>query len=97
MINLTIISSGTSTSTSSTSPTSRSKRRPNSGVLLRAAAAANNVGRRGTLYLLLASPVLDNGDQQVESMASINAAMTPNNHDGGEIPRPSLASAGKSY
>jgi NIMA (never in mitosis gene a)-related kinase 2 len=99
MTNLTSIAPGpsTATSTSSVSTASRGKRRPSSGLLLRAVAAANNVERRGTLSSTstTASPVLDNGNSPMESMPAIDAGMTMDNHNGGGIPRPSLASARK--
>ena len=84
------------TSTSSVSTASRGKRRPSSGLLLRAVAAANNVDRRGTLSSrsTTASPVLDSGNPPMESMPSVEAGMTTDNHNGG-IPRPSLANARK--
>lgn len=96
MMNLTAIAPGhsTATSTSSISTASRGKRRPSSGLLLRAVAAANNVERRGSTSTT-ASPVLDNGSPHVESMPAVDAGMTTDNHDGGGIPRPSLASARK--
>ncbi|KAF8812023.1 Pkinase-domain-containing protein [Phlegmacium glaucopus] len=97
MMNLVPASTSTSTSTSTTSSASRGKRRPSSGLLLRAVAAANNVGRRGTTSSTstIVSPVLDNGDSQIEYAPSVNAGVTPDNQDGGGIPRPSLASARK--
>jgi len=99
MTNLTAIapSPSTATSTSSISTTSRGKRRPSSGLLLRAVAAANNVERRGTLSSTstTASPVLDNENSPIESMPVVDAGMTIDNHNGGGIPRPSLASARK--
>jgi len=99
MMNLTAIAPGasTSTSTSTTSTASRGKRRPSSGLLLRATAAANSIGRRGTISSTstTVSQVLDNGDSQIESTPSINAGTIPDNHDGGGMARPSLASARK--
>ena len=103
MMNLTIVAPGTSastttTSTSSTSTGSRGKGRPSTGVLLRTVAAANNVGRRGTLPSTTIRPVLDNEAPQtiVESTPSVSpGAIAAENHDGGGIPRPSLASARK--
>ena len=97
MMNPTAIAPGSSTATS-TSTGSRGKRRPSSGLLLRAVAAANNVERRGTFSSTptTASPVLDNGNPHNGSMpAAVDAGMTTDNHDGGGIPRPSLASARK--
>ena len=97
-------STATSTTTSTSTTASRGKRRPSTGLLLRAVAAANNVERRGTLSSTstTASPVLDNGSPYsgsssgMESMSVVDAAgMMDNNHDGGGIPRPSLASARK--
>jgi NIMA (never in mitosis gene a)-related kinase 2 len=87
----------TSTSTSSISTASRGKRRPSSGLLLRAVAASNNVERRGALSSTstIASPVLDNGNPQIESVPAVEAGVTTDNHNGGGIPRPSLASARK--
>ena len=89
--------SSTATSTSSISTASRGKRRPSSGLLLRTVAAANSIERRGTLSSMstTASPVLDNGSPLVESMPAVDAGMTMDNHNGGGIPRPSLASARK--
>ena len=99
MTNLTAIAPGpsTATSTSSISTASRGKRRPSSGLLLRAVAAANNVERRGTLSSTstTASPVLDNGNTPIESMPAADAGMATDHHNGGGIPRPSLASARK--
>jgi hypothetical protein len=99
MTNLTAIAPGnsTATSTSSISTASRGKRRPSSGLLLRAVAAANNIERRGTLSSTstTASPVLDNGNPQIESMPAVDAGITTDSHNGGGIPRPSLASARK--
>ena len=99
MTNLTAIapSPSNATSTSSISTASRGKRRPSSGLLLRAVAAANNVERRGTLSSTstTASPVLDNENPPIESMPVVDAGMTTDNHNGGGIPRPSLASARK--
>ena len=99
MMNPTAIAPGssTATSTSSISTASRGKRRPSSGLLLRAVAAANNVERRGTFSSTptTASPVLDNGNPHNESMPAVDAGMTTDNYDGGGIPRPSLASARK--
>ena len=94
---MTNLTTTTATSTSSVSTTSRGKRRPSSGLLLRAVAAANNVERRGTLSSTstTASPVLDNGNPSIESMSAVDAGMTTDNHNGGGIPRPSLASARK--
>ena len=101
MTNLTAIAPSTATSTSSISTASRGKRRPSSGLLLRAVAAANNVERRGTLSSTssststTSSPVLDNGNPSIESTPSVDAGTTTDNHNGGGIPRPSLASARK--
>ena len=97
MTNLTAITPGTATSTSSSSTAPRGKRRPSNGLLLRAVAAANNAGRRGTISSTSTTvcPVLDNGDPQMESMPAVNVGLTTDNHDGGGIPRPSLASARK--
>ena len=97
MTNPTINAPSTTTSTTSISTTSRGKRRPSSGLLLRAVAAANNVERRGTLSSTssTASPVSDNGNPPVESMPAVDAGTTTDNHNGGGIPRPSLASARK--
>ena len=99
MTNTTAIAPGlsTATSTSSISTASRGKRRPSSGLLLRAVAAANNVERRGTLSSTStnASPVLDNGNPPIESLPAVDAGMITNNHNGGGIPPPSLASARK--
>jgi hypothetical protein len=100
MTNLTAITPGTSTSTSTstssstTSTVSRGKRRPSGGLLLRAVAAANNVGRRGitSSTSMAVSPVLDNGDPQIERAPSV---VTPDNQDEIGLPRPSLASARK--
>ncbi|KAF8805400.1 kinase-like protein [Phlegmacium glaucopus] len=66
-------------------------RRPSSGLLLRTVAAASNVGRRGTTSSTstIVSPVLDNGDPQIEYAPSVNAGVTRDNRDGGRIPRPS--------
>ena len=97
--NLTSIAPGpsTATSTSSVPTASRGKRRPSSGLLLRAVAAANNVERRGTLSSrsTTASPVLDNGNPPIESIPAVDAGMTTDNHNGGGIPRSSLANARK--
>ena len=99
MTNPTAIAPGPSTaaSTSSVSIASRGKRRPSSGLLLRAVAAANNIERRGTLSSTsTASPVLDDGNPPIESLPAVDAgSMTTDNHNGGGIPRPSLASARK--
>jgi NIMA (never in mitosis gene a)-related kinase 2 len=95
MTNLTAIAPGPSTAPS-TSSTSRGKRRPSSGLLLRAVAAANNVERRGTFSSTsTVSPLLDNGNPQLESMPTVDTGITMDNHNGGGIPRPSLASARK--
>lgn len=102
MTNLTAGNS-TATSTSSlaistASQPSRGKRRPSSGLLLRAVAAANNIERRGTLSSTstTTSPVLDNGNHpQIEAMPAVDAGITTDSHNGGGIPRPSLASARK--
>ena len=95
MTNLTAIAPGPSTAPS-TSSTSRGKRRPSSGLLLRAVAAANSVERRGTFSLTsAASPLLDNGNPQIEPMPAVDTGITTDDHNGGGIPRPSLASARK--
>ena len=99
MINLTAIAPGTAKSTSSTSTAARGKRRPSSGLLLRAVAAANNAGRRGTIFSTstVVSPVSDSRDPQIDSINAVDSGVTMDNHDGdGDgIPRPSLASARK--
>ena len=68
MMNLAAVAPGTSTTWSATSAStsSRGKRRPSSGLLLRAVAAANSMGRRGTPTTV--SPVVDDGDSHMESM-----------------------------
>ena len=42
-----------------------------------------------------ASPMLDNGNSQIESMPAVDGGVTKDNHNGDRIPRPSLASARK--
>jgi len=95
MTNLTAIAPAKSTS--STSTAARGKRRPSSGLLLRAVAAANNAGRRGTIFSTstVVSPVSDNRDPQIDSINAVDSGVTMDNHDGDGIPRPSLASARK--
>lgn len=97
MMNLNAIAPSTNTSTSSTSTAQRGKRRSSSGFLLKTVAAANNVERRGTISSISTTvgPVLDNGDAQIEFIPAVDTGMKMNSHDGGETPRPSLASARK--
>ena len=42
-----------------------------------------------------ASPVLDNGNPPIGSMPAVDGGMTTDNHNGGGMPRLSLASARK--
>ena len=44
---------------------------------------------------MTASPMLDNGNSQIESMPAVDGGVTKDNHNGDRISRPPLASTRK--